>query len=460
MFRPTDEHAVNLAVLRIIVFGLLATWSELPRVPWFAGLPEQLRFVPPGASPILEVLPVSPTVATIASTLFVVASIFATIGFHTRTSAVVTVIVALFVMLIPQLYAKVNHYHHLVWFGALLSVSPCGDALSVDRWLSKRDLGLNIPRSSTYYWPLAGIMFLMGIIYFFPGFWKLAIAGPEWALSDNLKFQMFAKWFELGGWEPFFRLDAHPIIYKTVGSYVILFELTFMGLILHRWTRRFAALGGVVFHVGTGVFMNIWFGTLLACYAVFVDWRQLIGRHSTSSPTNEVVGPRNGASDLSVQTPRNSGRNACLATVLVILTLANVASGSVPVVHGWPFAAYPAFVPAKTDPVTSRIQLTMMGTTGGGEETISTRMLKRKLSPPRYSALNLMLLSRGLGDRRDDAIRAYAHMAIQESGRVPSGIVRAYQVDISTIPEAQGRVLGRRKLYEWRVDSLWKAKPP
>jgi hypothetical protein len=70
LFSAKRGHAVDLAVLRIVVFGLMATWTELPRVAWFAGLPDELVFPPAGSTWIIELIPVTPTVVTVAGIAF------------------------------------------------------------------------------------------------------------------------------------------------------------------------------------------------------------------------------------------------------------------------------------------------------------------------------------------------------------------------------------------------------
>ncbi len=120
------------------------------------------------------------------------------IGLFTTASSALALILAVYVLGVTQVYGKVSHNHELIWFMALLAVSPCGDALSIDAILSSRkraDLGI-IERpgaSIVYALPLRFASLLLGIIYFFPGFWKFWTSGFAWAFSDNLKYQMYSK---------------------------------------------------------------------------------------------------------------------------------------------------------------------------------------------------------------------------------------------------------------------------
>jgi predicted DCC family thiol-disulfide oxidoreductase YuxK len=186
------------------------------------------------------------------------------------------VLLALYVMGITQVYGKVSHDHELIWFMAILAVSRSGDALSVDAILESRkraDRGITDPPapSISYALPLRFASVLLGIVYFFPGFWKFWSTGFAWALSDNLKFQMYSKWMEFDGWTPIFRLDWHPWLYRTMALGTIGFEMSFLFLIFFPRLRRLAALGGVMFHVGSLVFLRIFFYDLLILYVALFD---------------------------------------------------------------------------------------------------------------------------------------------------------------------------------------------
>ena len=77
----------------------------------------------------------------------------------------------------------------------------------------------------------------MGVIYFFPGFWKFFESGFDWAFSDNLPNTMHQKWAELGDWRPLLRIDHYPLVYQIMGVGTLVFEMGFVFLILFRRTR-------------------------------------------------------------------------------------------------------------------------------------------------------------------------------------------------------------------------------
>ena len=208
------------------------------------------------------------------------------IGLFSRTSALLTALLSIYVLGIPQFYGKVNHYHHLVWFAAILATSRCGDVLSVDAVISAWRRGEwripgAIPSAIGYALPLRFIWILLGIGYFFSGVWKLWDTGFDWFLSDNMKLVMYQKWTELGGWTPLFRIDHYPSLYKLSALAAVVFEISFVFLIFLRRLRLLAPIGGFAFHNSTSLFMQISFPSLWRCYVSFFRWDSIfaaIGR--------------------------------------------------------------------------------------------------------------------------------------------------------------------------------------
>ena len=283
-FRAT-AHPINLAVFRIVVFCILLFWASrgFSRIVWYSQVPPEFRIAPVGLKWILDVLPINETWATIACALLLVFSFTAMIGFFTRTSAWITVITGVYALGIPELFGKVDHYHHLVWFPAILAASRCGDVFSVDAIFGawrRADHGITDPpeASNAYALPLRFVWLLMGIMYFFPGFAKLWICGFDWALSENIKFMMYDKWDYPDGWMPFFRIDQYPVLYKLGGLATIVFEVSFLFLIFFPRLRFLAVAGGFAFHTMTELFLRISFRELLRCYVVFFDWNMIFRR--------------------------------------------------------------------------------------------------------------------------------------------------------------------------------------
>ncbi len=282
-FFNATTYPINLAVFRIVLFFTLFNSVDVSEVVWFSQFPVELRFAPTGLEWLPDYLPINETWATASSTLFLVFCFTGMIGLFTRTSALLALVFGFYVLGIPQFFGKVRHYHHLIWFLAILAASRCGDVFSCDAiWAAwkRADHGVTDPPGSSriYALPLRFVWLLMGVIYFFPGFWKLGWAGFDWALSDNLKFRLYKTWLEVGDWTPFFRIDHYPLLYKMAAIGTIIFEVSFIFLIFFPRLRILAALGGLALHNMTNMFMRIPFWWLQACYVALFDWNAIFYR--------------------------------------------------------------------------------------------------------------------------------------------------------------------------------------
>src|SRR5262249_56320347 len=148
-------------------------------------IPAEHRFPPVGVVWLLPYVPINPATVALPAMMLRVCCLSAVVGLYSRTSAGLAALLSLYVLGVPQLYGKVNHYHYLVAFAALLAASPCGDALSCDAvraaW-RRADRGQTAPPepSMAYAVPLRFVWLLVGLIYVFPGFWKLWSSGFDW----------------------------------------------------------------------------------------------------------------------------------------------------------------------------------------------------------------------------------------------------------------------------------------
>ncbi|MEE3220435.1 MAG: type II secretion system F family protein, partial [Planctomycetota bacterium] len=273
---------LNLAVLRICVFALLFPGFNHAVLGWHLQLPESLCVPPLGLDWAAGTILFNGQAALAAAVALSIMCICAMCGAFTRWTVPLATILALWIYGVPQFDGKVDHNaHHLIWFAMLLSVSPCGHALSID---ALRSAWKNPTWSSKKLWrcsqgyalPMRFVWLLMGIIYFFPGAWKLWSCGLDWALTDNLKYHLYFKWAELGGWQPSIRIDRYPLLYRAAGLMTIVFEIGFIFCILTTRGRAIALVAGIMFHRGVSMFMRIAFWPLEWCYVSLVDWQRLL----------------------------------------------------------------------------------------------------------------------------------------------------------------------------------------
>ncbi len=284
LFFTSATHPLNLAIFRMAVFWAIFNEVQPSSILSFSRMPFGLRFAPWGMGALLPHLPIDATWAKIACVLLLVFCATGFVGIFSRTSALACALLSFYALGIPQFYGKVDHDHHLVWFVAILAVSPCGDFFALDAVVAawkRADRGVTdaVPASQAYALPLRFIMLLMGVIYFFPGFWKLWQSGFDWFLSENLPGQLhlFWTWSFDGHWLPVFRIDQHEFLCRVAAGAAVLFELTFVFFMFSRKLRAAAAVAGLIFHSATNRFMRISFLSLRACYVALFDWASIFG---------------------------------------------------------------------------------------------------------------------------------------------------------------------------------------
>ena len=279
--------AYNLAIFRLVYLGVVVLpfgleavrWTahrmpQLPRDAWkpisfYAYLPFDLI----ANAPLGHALAIV-NVALVALGL---------LGVYTRWTLGLAAITSMYVLGLMQNQGKVDHFHHIVWFMALLAVGPSGRVLSFDsiraaiRGADSGIVGLPPPKGTALL-TLRYIWVLFGLAYLTPGLSKLEAAVSDgWATTHNLVSILWLKWLELYLYEPAFqlppRIDALPFPFLTLGGLgVILFETAFILLVLLRPARPLLALAGVGFHLGNQLFLHISFTSLMVAYVSLGDW--------------------------------------------------------------------------------------------------------------------------------------------------------------------------------------------
>ena len=438
MFAP--DAALNLAALRIGTFGIMlltpATRSEFLV---HAGLPDSLLFPPSGLGPLLAAFIPGPETAKLLLTAWVGVTAMAAIGFLARPAVLASAILSLIVMGIPQLHGKVNHGHHLVWFAWLLATSPCGDVLSVDAWLKGRKNAP--PRDVRYGLPLRFSWLLLGLVYFFPGLWKLWTGGVDWMFSDHLRHQIWHQWTTHANWTPTIDPTGNDWLLDLGGLGVVVFELSFIALMFSRSTRLLAVALGLAFHFGTQATLNIGFLSLQACYVALVDWPWLLG-HLGIRSRRLGIGKSNGPA------PRSSFGPTI--AVGVVLLAGNVWYGVRGDNYGWPFACYPKFAYPIREPVRAVIEVDIQ-TPEGLVQAESFATSRGPLRTSRWIGVVGRVLKLPEGEQRDQALAALATLANPDLP--PGTVLRFHRSTYSTRPEDRERpAIQRIPMATHRID--------
>jgi len=475
-----ESHPANLAVVRITVFWILFDRLRSGGFRRFARLPEDLRVPPPGWETLLRVFPLNETSVLAAQIAAAVFALLALVGLWTRPAAALASLLGVYVLGSQYLFGKIDHtLHHIIWFGLLLAASPSGDALSIDAWRARRR-GKPAPGPARCYaLPIRFMWLLMGVAYFFPGFYKL-LAGPRWILGDNLRFILYDNWHH-HHLLPLLRVDRYPLLYQSAALGTVLFELSFVFLVLSRRTRPLAAIGGLLFHATTAYFMDIYFLELMACYVVFVDWHALAQRLGLAR--SRAAAARGAHVAVIEQNPRPYGkiedglprwhvalRRKEYQTIDGKLSQPNV--DFVPLtgigrdvgfreltrdwgfsavvlacgawgVSGWPIGIYPR---------ASRVREQAIGVEV--EAMIESAAGSQRVALPLRSAMLRGIRRLPVGEPRDRRLRALTDIVLSERGPLePGQTLRIYATTWSTLPEDwNAPPLRRELLFDYHAD--------
>ena len=189
LFEPSQP--LNLGLGRIVFYALVllafvsvdhSLWSTVPDAFW---MPKQFfkhLHIPVFPQDVIAGLDV----------LWKVSLFFSCIGFLTRGSTALTLVLGGYLLGLPHNFGKTHHTDAvLVLIFVILAASRCGDAMSVDSWIRRKFRnGDTRPKplgpSSEYTWPVRSACVLLCIVFFAAGMAKLRHSGLAWILSDNM----------------------------------------------------------------------------------------------------------------------------------------------------------------------------------------------------------------------------------------------------------------------------------
>ena len=274
--RVVPHSAFGLGVVRCIVHGTFLVSILFTSFAALGSLPVTI-LRPTGA---MKLLPWSfydqlqtPTAMVIFKCVLVLSLLLSTLGFFTAVSTKTSFVLVLFYQGLLRSFGHFNHDEMIaVYYLAVLAFTPCGDDFSLDRSLKPT----RAPRPAfAYAYPILLMQLLMAWTYFSSALIKLRVAGVKYFSSDNLPAlaifhsldNLHDTHFKLAFWLP----QVKAYLPFAVGL-VLLWELLFPLAIFWRRGRWWLLGFGVIFHLATLFFMNIFFPHQLAMYLIFVDW--------------------------------------------------------------------------------------------------------------------------------------------------------------------------------------------
>ncbi len=275
--RGVPDSAEALGAVRAGAFGfvlcevLLTSFADLGRLPATLLRPTgAMRLLPWGFYERL----LTPASMTAFKWLFVVVLLAAAAGALTSVSTKTAAVLFVFYQGLLRSFTHFNHDEMpAAYILCVLAFTPCGDAFSIDAWRGSKVERPGAPWAYAY--PILLTRLLLAWSYFSSGLLKLRVAGLGYLSADNLPAlavsnsldNMHDTRFRAGLWLPAYREYTPPLV-----ALVLLWELLFPLAVWFPRARAVILTAGVLFHLGTLVFMNIFFPYHLALYLVFVDW--------------------------------------------------------------------------------------------------------------------------------------------------------------------------------------------
>ncbi len=284
----------QLAAIRILTCGILLGSTIWENLASSASLPGELR-QPMGVMRVLYALPlgvdrlVGNAGELEAFKWFAALTLFlGMVGLATRITVPLGALCYLLVGGILRQYAWFYHQGIMpLYLMMVLSWTPCGDGLSVDRLL-KIAQNRPVPPADrpvpVYGWSRYACWIVIALPYVEAGLSKLRNGGLFWWDARNLKPLFYAGALESvkPNWALSLRLTHAPdILFNALGIAAILIELAYGAVLFSRMARRVLPYAAAVMHVGIWLLQNILFYDLLLLQLVFVDWskvRNTIGR--------------------------------------------------------------------------------------------------------------------------------------------------------------------------------------
>jgi hypothetical protein len=425
------EPAASLAALRIVVPAMILLAPGFREGVSVAGWDPARWVVPEGLGWFVQALPIGPKLARAAQVVTAFSALCAAVGVVTRPALVVLLVSAFYLFSIAQLTGFVWHDMHLLWLVALLAVSPCGDVLGFDATRSFEVTG------ERYATPLWFYRLLLSAIYFFPGLHKLLTSGVAWALSDNLRNQLYYKWAQHGV-IPAFRIDQHPALLAAGGLFVLGFELGFPLLVGFRRTRPYAALLGVAFHLLSSAIFRIPFASLWLTYVALIDVRPALrlGARIVRRQQPQDVAAEDGAS---------ARRPWLLRIVGCVLVAGAVIQGARGQMRSYPFACYPTFQWRATT-LMPDLGIYALDASGNEREIPHARDARGYRTQRQWA--ELWSLAGVYGPASPERLRAYLGVVLETPAAralLPER-VRVYRLARSVVPEERGEPPEQRVL--------------
>ncbi|MEO1402154.1 MAG: YCF48-related protein [Cyanobacteria bacterium J06635_1] len=168
-----------------------------------------------------------------------------------------------------------------VYLLVVLSLTPCNDGLSLDRWLKQRH-GEPVPVADQpkpiYGWSRYLCWLILAASYVQAGLSKIYYSGFDWWVADNLKSKLLSTTLEplQTNWEVSLHLvNAPNIIFALLGLVGLYGELAYGLVLFSRWARWIMPALMASVHIGILFLQNIIFLDLILVQLIFYDYTEI-----------------------------------------------------------------------------------------------------------------------------------------------------------------------------------------
>lgn len=266
-FTPAPLADLGVGRVVLVVLVLLLGTDRYVRT----GRASDQLWDPVGALVLLGVDKPGPDTVVWLAWITICLLVFVGIGLFTRIALACLVPLLFFEDALVMSFGKTSHATiPVLWAFLFFAMSPCDRRLSVDAWIRRSRGNDPGPDASPYArWPIELLYVVLSAFYFSAGLSKLRVSGLRWADGSTLQYHLLHKQIPLG-----LELAELPWLCAAASTLVLLWQLGFP-LGLHRRFRPFCLMGGLAFHIGTGLFMDIWFWPVPVLYLLFVPWTRI-----------------------------------------------------------------------------------------------------------------------------------------------------------------------------------------
>lgn len=291
LFAPSAP--LNLAVLRMVAFGALVILLATEPVREYAAWPRELFHWSTPIGTVLRHLPISVGIVDWLLPIAIVATVMAIAGCFTRLAAWTSVVLATYLLGIPQCAGGVIHLiQPVLLIGVLLACSRAGDAVSIDAlWqaICRADRGQvrQLSGKVRYGLPIRLAMMVFVLCYFFPSYWLLVANGWDTLSGSHWSSYLHQRWFELDDYRA--SLSTHNLPAFTSAVVILALMLALAGPLMLLWRPSRIAWAAAAFLLYSTVHLLTHLGSYLmqALFIMFADWQRLlawVGRTMFGNP--------------------------------------------------------------------------------------------------------------------------------------------------------------------------------